>query len=48
MFVYVSRSYVFVYVSFCLSICWQHDLKSYEWIVMKFYGGVRVVKGTGD
>ena len=25
----------------CLSVCKQHYSKSYKWIAMKFYGGVR-------
>ena len=25
----------------CLSVCGQHYSKSYEWIGMKFYGGVQ-------
>ena len=29
-----------VCLSVCLFVCGQHYLKSYEWIVMKFCGGV--------
>ena len=32
----LSASSLFV----CLSVCGQHYSKSYEWIGMKFYGGV--------
>ena len=29
-----------VYLFVCLFVCGQHYSKSYEWIGMKFYGGV--------
>ena len=42
-----KEGYVFGSIDFfCLSVCYQHYSKKYEWIVMKLYEGPGMVKGT--
>ena len=37
----LAKDVMFSVVLVCLSVCKQHYSTSYEWITMKFYGGVR-------
>ena len=36
-----AKKIMFLVAFICLFVCYQHYSKTYERIVMKFYGGVR-------